>query len=229
MDIELCVKFRFYATMNNLYKDNKFFRLIPALNNSDIVKKSKYNFEKQKGAKTEKRNKINDIIDSKSTDEEKFKELLEKIYLSDLLAVITRYEWLYKNKQFTHAFYCKKPKPGELDSNTAILCRLRNIIMHFDIKSYQNQKIKYIKTLAFWETQLHCRNHFIHDLPAVKPTINNILNLIKNNFPDIFKKNDREIVDIYDDIAFINGLPVEDLPQYWSIGRQIYQINRQNK
>ncbi len=224
MDIESTMKMRFVAALSLVAKDKKFFRLIPALENPKIFDLNKYKSFKTKRSKNITRNKIRDLISSAQSDHEKFVYLIRIIYLSDLLTLITQYNWLYKNKLFMSEFYCTKVDSGKIDSNKALLCKLRNIIMHFDVKSYKENKEKYIKTLAFWETILHCRNHFIHDLPQIKPTTSNILRQIKDNFPEIFDKSDREIVDIYDDIAFINGLPIERLPLYWTIGRQIYQI-----
>lgn len=127
---------------------------------------------------------------------------------------------------FCNNFYTQKVSFNDIKKYASHLRGLRNIIMHFDIAKYNANKINYIETLAFWETQLFCQNCFIHKLPPIQPTIKNILNQIKTNYPLLFQEKDRQIVDIFDDIAFINGLPVEKLPQYWSIGRQIYETKK---
>ena len=33
---------------------------------------------------------------------------------------------------------------------------------------------------------------------------------------------------MYDDLAFINGVPVDKLPSLWSIGRAIYELKKEN-
>lgn len=151
------------------------------------------------------------------------------VYLSDILNLISRDSLIYKNPLFYNNFYTKSCSLNDVKAYSSKLSKLRNIIMHFDIDTYKNNKLEYIKTLAFGETQLHCKNYFILELPKIKPTINNILELIAKYYPQIFEIKDREIVDIFDDIAIINGLPVGKLPQYWSIGRQIYSIKINKK
>ena len=34
---------------------------------------------------------------------------------------------------------------------------------------------------------------------------------------------------MFDDAAFVNGWDVKDLPEYWTIGRQLYNLKRDNK
>ncbi len=230
MDIELCLKMCFTNAMSIAAKDKKFFRLIPAFKDSKIIEISKYNYKKrtQKG-KIETRNRLNDIINSSKQDDEKFRDFINLAYLSDILSLISRHSLIYKNPLFNNNFYTKNCSLNDVKAYSSKLSKLRNVIMHFDIDTYKNNKLEYIKTLAFWETQLHCKNYFIHELPKIKPTINNILELIAKYYPQIFEIKDREIVDIFDDIAFINGLPIENLPQYWSIGRQIYSIKTNKK
>ena len=222
MDIELCLKACFSNSLSIVASNKRFYRLLPAFNDPKIFEISKYNYKKfEKGNKVS-RNRINDIKSSSKTDDEKFNEFIKIAYLSDILSLITEYYLIHKNPKFCCNFYTQKVLLDDVKKYSSSLKKLRNIIMHFDIINYKNNKISYIEALAFWETQLHCKNCFIHDLPPVIPTIKNILKLIKSNYPDLFEENDRQIVDIFDDIAFINGLPVEKLPQYWSIGRQIY-------
>lgn len=229
MDIELCLKTSFATAMSISAKDKKFFRLIPAFTNSKIIELTKYNYKKyNQNQKIETRNRLKDIISSSKIDDEKFKEFIKIAYLSDILSLISKHNLIYKNPLFNNNFYTKKYSLNEIKAYSSRLGKLRNVIMHFDIETYKNNKIEYVKTLAFWETQLRCKNYFIHDLPKVTPTIKNILDLIAKYYPEIFKIRDREIVDIFDDIAFINGLPIEKLPQYWSIGRQIYSMKVNN-
>lgn len=229
MDIELCLKMSFINAMSIAAKDKKFFRLIPAFKDLKIIEISKYNYKKRtKNGKIETRNRLNDIINSSKQDNEKFIDFINIAYLSDILNLISKHSLIYKNPLFNNNFYTKTCSLNDVKAHSSKLSKLRNVIMHFDIDTYKNNKLEYIKTLAFWETQLHCKNYFIHDLPKVTPTIKNILKLIVKYYPEIFETKDREIVDVFDDIAIINGLPIEKLPQYWSIGRQIYSMKVNN-
>lgn len=228
MEIELCLKLYFEKASNIVAPDTKFKRLINYFGNSKLsFKYAKYNYEKVKqNGKIEKRNKIKDIIASKDEDKDKFNKFLKIAYLADILNIITEYDIIYKDTQFSNAFYTQKIDLNTLKKYASTLKKLRNIIMHFDVKSYKQNKLVHLDTLAFWESNLYCGNRFIHNLPKIKPTMENILQLIKDNNTELFYSSDREVVDVFDDIAFINGLPVEKFPQYWSIGRKIYSMKR---
>ena len=148
-------------------------------------------------------------------------------YLSDILKILTEYKKIYKDVKFHNCFYYnKKINFNDLKKYASKLKKLRNVIMHFNIANYKINKSIYIDTLIYWEMLIYCKNCFIHSLPPIKPTINNILNQLKERYPDIYNNDDRYLCDVFDDIALKNNLPVEKLPQYWSIGRQIYKIKK---
>lgn len=226
MDIELSLKDSFYNALHIVAPDKKFFRLIPYLSGvSFMTNLSKYNYAKiKKSGKKVVRNKINDIISSAEDDNTKIHKFLKLVYLADLLKIITDYSMIYKDKKFCRTMFLKKEPLNNLKSHASKLVSLRNIIMHFNISDYYMNKTKYLETLNFWETVLDCNNNFIHHIPELKPTIKNILNQIEIFQPNILKENDRIIVDVFDDIAFIKGLSTDDLPQYWSIIRQLYEV-----
>lgn len=227
MDIELCLKFCFSNALNIIAPGKRFFRITPALIGAQkIIDINKYKNQKHEKGKKIIRNRVKDIINSSKTDDEKFDEFVSIAYLSDILSLISEYKLIYQNPMFYNNFYTHKVPHNDIKKFSSLIRKLRNIIMHFDIDKYKSNKLNYIETLAFWETQLHCQNCFIHNLPPISPTINNILSIIKLHYPALLKESDREIVDVFDDIAFINGLPVEKLPLYWSICRQIYSIKR---
>lgn len=101
--------------------------------------------------------------------------------------------------------------------------------MHFNFSKYTQNKTNYLQSLVFWEHLIFCPNHFMHTLPAVKPDTTKILKLLATSCPDFYEMDDRLICDMFDDLAFINGKPIEKLPKLWTIGRQIYMLKQANK
>lgn len=208
MDIELKLKERLYSALLNAFRDNVFYVLEPFINK---------NFEK--------RTFIKDIVYSNRPYHKKLKLFIKMIYLSDVVTLITNYKKVHKDSRFKKAFYGEQiPEFNTNKSQASTLTSLRNVIMHFNISDYQNKKNEYLESLIYWEQLLYCENCFIHTLEPITPTIKNILNQLKECYPQIYEMNDRYICDIFDSIALKNGLPVERLPKYWSIGRQIYNI-----
>ena len=150
-------------------------------------------------------------------------------YLSDVLLILTDYKRIYQDVKFSNNFYRQKIVFNDLKKYAAAIKKLRNIVMHFRIQDYKINKLKFIDALTFWELLLVCNNCFIHSLPPIEPTIKNIVLQMKEFYPNFDNANDRHLCDIFDDIAFKNGLPVEKLPKYWSLGRQIYKYKKDSK
>lgn len=220
MDVEITLKTRFFNSLKYTYNANMFYVLIPFLKKN---LKGRY----KEGAGKAQRDCILDLISKKLSDELKLKEFINMAYLSDILKFITEYKKVYKDKKFNKHFYNNRNVYfNDLKKYSSKLKKLRNDIMHFNVQNFTRNKVVYIETLIFWELLLYCQNCFIHTLPPIKPTINNILNQLKDYYPDIYSKSDRYLCDVFDDIALKNNLPVDKLPQYWSIGRQIYIIKK---
>lgn len=100
--------------------------------------------------------------------------------------------------------------------------------MHFDINTYKQNKIGFIKALSYWELQLNCSKCFIHNLPPVVPKISPILKLLASYNPDFCTLSDRIVCDVFDEVAFLNGKEIKDLPEYWSIVRTYYELKRKH-
>lgn len=83
-----------------------------------------------------------------------------------------------------------------------------------------------LEALGYWERLLYCPNVFMYELPRTKPSTPEILKLLSLNFPELFDLDDRIICDMFDDLAFINGRAVNNLPKLWTVGRQIYELKR---
>ena len=103
--------------------------------------------------------------------------------------------------------------------------------MHFDFKTYSQNKLKWLEALTYWEKLLTSPNmKCIHDISPIKrPTVAPILRALSEVYPDFLMLSDRLVCDMFDDAAFVNGWDVKDLPEYWTIGRQLYILKRDNK
>ncbi len=210
MDIELCLKFQFKTSLEATFPNKMFYRLIPYL---------KENFKNRyvAGLGAKSRDKLNDLILSKQTEEEKLSKFIKMAYLSDLLKIITEYPAIYKDKNFNKNFYDKPVLFNDLKQNASRLKKLRNTIMHFDINNYKQNRQIYVKTLGYWEQMLNCTNGILYTLPAVEVEVNKILNLLAQKVSDFYILNDRIICDMFDELAILNGCKVEELPQYLPI------------
>mgnify|MGYP004523253453 CR=1 FL=1 len=219
MDIELNLKERFEHTLKLTFPNRMFYRLIPFLTSNF---KSRYLIYSRKKS----RDILIDLINSNKTEEEKLKRFVNIAYLSDLLKILTDYPAIYKDMNFNKNFYCQKIVFNDLKRYASLLKKLRNAIMHFDINTYKQNKIDFLKTLGYWEIQLNCSKCFIHNLPKVSPNITKILKVLSNYNPNFFELSDRIICDIFDEVAFLNGKEIKDLPEYWSILRANYNLKR---
>ena len=103
--------------------------------------------------------------------------------------------------------------------------------MHFDFKTYSQNKLKWLEALTYWEKLLTSPNmKCIHDISPIKrPAVAPILRALSEVYPDFLMLSDRLVCDMFDDAAFVNGWDVKDLPEYWTIGRQLYNLKRDNK
>lgn len=220
--VESALKTRLFIALTDTYK-NPFNRLIPYLKN--IIPHEKY----KSGSGICKRDRITDLLLSNKSQSDKLTYFLSMAYLLDTLKILTDYKPIFKDKDFCRHFYKNKPTQNIIKKNAANLNKLRNAVMHFDYTQYEQNKTIFLEALNFWERLLYCQNCFMHTLPTVKPKTMTLLSLLAKNFPNFFETNDRIICDMFDDLAFINGLPIEKLPTYWSIGRAIYHLKAKMK
>lgn len=219
MDIELRLKEKLKFVLQATFPNRMFYRLIPFL---EANFKARY----VEGCGKKSRDLLMDLIKSKKIEEEKLNEFVNMAYLSDLLKILTDNPAIYRDMTFNRNFYCKRVIFNELKKYASLLKKLRNAIMHFDINTYKQNKINFIKALGYWELQLNCSNCFIHDLPPVKPKITPILKLLALHNTEFFSLSDRIVCDVFDEIAFLNGKEIKDLPEYWSIVRGYYDLKR---
>lgn len=218
LNVEILLKDRIKSALITTYPKQEFNRIFNYVNT--VISRSKYKYKKN----GRNNNKIDDILNLKIEQKEKLNYLFNTIYLSDTLKILTDYAPIYKDRNFKNNFYINIPYFSTVQQNASNLKKLRNAIMHFNYDNYYKNKKEYLSSLSFWERLLDCSLSFVHELPNIKPTTTNILKLIKENYPDTYTENDRLVVDVFDDIAFINGVSINKLPKYWTIGRQWYKI-----
>lgn len=221
MDIELRLKGRLKFALNATFPNRMFFRLTPFL-----LTNFKNRYIEGFGKKS--RDLLMDLIKSKKIEEEKLDQFVNMAYLSDLLKILTDNPAIYKDMNFNKNFYCQKVLFNDLKKYASLLKKLRNAIMHFDINTYKQNKIGFIKALSYWELQLNCSKCFIHNLPQVVPKISPILKLLASYNPDFCTLSDRIVCDVFDEVAFLNGKEIKDLPEYWSIVRTYYELKRKH-
>ena len=218
--VEITLKNRLMYALTATYPNKAFNRLLPYLINT--IPHSKY----MSGNGRVKRDRINDLISSNKSQEEKLLKFFNMAYLYDVLALLTNYKQLMKDKAFKVNFYKNIPQHTLIEKHASNLNNLRNAIMHFNFNKYSQNKTDYLESLGFWERLIFCPNHFMHSLPAIKPDTAKILKLLATACPDFYELDDRVICDMFDDLAFINGKPINKLPKLWTIGRQIYLLKQ---
>lgn len=217
LNVEINLKERLKFALTTTYPNKEFSRLIKFLTLDNI--KNKY--------RKDGRNQITDLLNSKNVEMEKMSKFIDIAYLYDILRILKEYKPICKDKNFRNNFYTHFPGQNFINAQADCLNKLRNLVMHFNLHEYKNGKKDYLEALGYWERLLYCPNAFMYELPRIKPTTPKILQLLASNFPELFEFDDRIICDMFDDLAFINGKSVNNLPKLWTVGRQIYDLKKE--
>lgn len=175
---------------------------------------------------------------------QKFKHLISKMYLSDLLVMILQCEQFQKT-EITGNFYNNIPdKFSILISAKTNLLELRNGIAHYNFRDFEKNRSIYLESLKLFEIYIGRNIKGITELPKFeeKPSIRVILLSIKEIRPDLLEidanKDDemeyyynkhRVLMDLCDDIAIFNGYDTSELPSPWTILRQMYYLKQEIK
>lgn len=205
-------------------KTKLFNRLQPYLNKI----KSRYNYTRKTDGVAD--NYLNNIINSKDDDTKKFRKIIYRLYLRDLLGILD-FKNYYKDKFFIRTIYHQKPCHDDVKKFSSRLALLRNCVMHFNFNDYVSNRGEYISALIFFENHLDCFMRLINIMPGINNiTVQGILDSLYLHNPTIFDENDRILCDVYDDVAILNGKPADMLPQYWTILRCKYELlSKENK
>lgn len=174
----------------------------------------------------------------------KFTKLVNIMYLSDILFMVLCCKQFRKENIINNFYHILPRKYGLLIKNRSVLLDLRNVIAHYNFKDYAQNKKEYLNTLVLFESCMERNINGFKQFPkfSTKPSIKTILLEIKNVRPDLFEidpcKDDeleyyynkhRILLDLCDDIALYNGYEPQDLPSPWTVLRQMYSINRDDK
>ena len=216
-EIEISLKQKMFFALKETYHEKMFFRIIPYINSLKNVSKEILKIQK-----------------TELSEEKKLNKFLSMAYMSDVLNILTMYKPVYKYKIFQKNFYgyeIDDARFQEVITFTGKLIKLRNSIMHFNVSTYRKSKSAFLETLIYWEKLLDCPNmKYIHGHHFTdKPRVASILKALAETYPDFLNLSDRLVCDMFDDIAFINGWDINNLPEYWTIGRTLYDLKRKYK
>lgn len=231
--LELLIKHKIINLSTKIYKDEVMNVYSKFFNNAHIIKKY--------CSDTKNENYFIDIRDSKSiADVVKFERLINMLMLRHTLHFVFTEE-AFRINEIQNEFYAVKINGfKELRNNREALITLRNHIAHFNFKAYSKNKNEYLHALLLFEYSLGCSLGKYGRIPSNlgnKPNMKKIIETIFNLCPDLFMKNiphkqfpynkDRIIVDLYEDIAVLNGWEYNELKSQWDVIRAKYEFNRQ--
>lgn len=174
----------------------------------------------------------------------KFTKIVNIMYLSDILFIVLCCKQFRKIEILKSFYYSIPEKYGILRNSRNTLLDLRNVIAHYNFKDYEQNKKEYLNTLSLFETYMERNINGFKQFPkfSTKPSVKSILVEIKKVRPDLFEINlnrddemeyyynkHRVLLDLCDDIALYNGYEPKDLPSPWTVFRQMYSINHDDK
>lgn len=227
MRLELQIKISAFSAIIKVYQKDAFLQFKNFFTNNPRNKK----YNNAKG------NILNSIMNNnKLSDEEKLKQLLQNLYLSDLLTLMLTYKQ-FMIDEINEIFYFKIPENYiNIKKKRFLLKDLRNDIAHYNFSNYEKNKKEYWDALLEFEIYFGFSTKGILELPFFghKPTTREILYKIGEARPDLLKANfeeneyfynkDRILLDLYDEIALYNGYDETDLQSPWSILREVYRV-----
>ncbi len=171
---------------------------------------------------------------SRKTNNEKLIMSVNKMYLGEILNLFANPVFL-KNRKVASNFFPVQTVTNNSDfqQKQKALKDFRNSIAHGNIKKYNLERNRMIKGLVFFEKILQCSTFFSFDIlnkisNSRKLSVNEILSIIYD-INNLYFKDDKILIMIFDDIALINGYTFKSLPQRWTIIRQKFELEKQIK
>ena len=170
------------------------------------------------------------IFKEKKDNLKKLEISLDKMYTSEVIAFLSHSVFL--KDRIRKNFFTKdvQTNKNEFRKIAKSYKDFRNCICHFDVKQFKLEKTQFINALIYFEKVVNCRYRFsLGSLETLedKPSISSILRYIYNTHPEYFK-DDRVLVNVFDDIARLIDFRTDNLPQYKSIIRQKFKIEELN-
>ena len=219
--VEQYLKNRIVAKYTTIFGDKAYNILFEYFIKLEKIPNAKY------------KRKFTSIWKSNKTNQEKLINSVNTMYLPEILE-------LFKNKAYTlnavrKGFFAISVNTieEEFQNRQKYLKELRNYVAHFNYKKMHKDKKALLKSLVYFEYLLGYRQSFDYQVVNVldkskKLATKTILELIYQQNPSYFS-DDRLLISLFDDIAIMTGYNSRELPQRWSIGRQKYEMQRQNK
>lgn len=221
MQVEITLKKLLYTKYNNAHGEGAY----------NIVYRYIREIEKHRN---ENNKTFLKIFNSSKTNQEKLELSFEKMYLSEILNLFANKIFL-KNKKMVNNFFYVPVKTNETNfqKKQKYLKEFRNCIAHFNKKKYLIDKKKYIDALIYFENILNCNVKFNYDNLSFlnrtrKLSLKEILYFIYQTNKTIFD-DDKLLILLFDDLAFINGYSFKELPQRKSIIREYFRIKEKIK
>ena len=230
--LELLLKKKIKECSLSAYGDDVMDKFVKFFSNAKIYNKYKNDSENKNYFLTIRDNK--DIPNAV-----KFTSIINILTLRHLLHFIFTEE-NFRIKEIAEKFYVKERVNFlELKKAKTPLVNLRNYIAHFDFKKYQKDKNEYLHSLLLYEINIGCSLGKYDSIPndlGYKPAMTKIIEKIYELAPELFYKNvphsafpynkDRMIVDMYEDIAVLNGYEYGELKSQWDVIREKYRFNK---
>lgn len=166
------------------------------------------------------------IFKEKKGNLKKLELSIDKMYTSEVIAFLSHSVFLkdkVRKNFFNKGIHTNK---NEFRRIAKYYKDFRNCICHYDVKQFKLEKSKFVDALLYFEKIVNCKYRFtsgsLENL-EYKPSIKSILQYIYNTNPEYFR-DDRILVNVFDDIARLIDFRTDDLPQYKSIIRQKFKI-----
>ncbi len=219
MDLEHCLKNKILYKFYNVHQGNCF----------KVLSAYFINIEKRK---KDYRNKFSKLKSSDILGYEKLEKALEYLFFSDLIQLLN--EPIFIKDKAAKNFYLSKIQPETFKSHIKPIKKFRNAVAHYNYREYRKFRRKFVDSLIYFERLIGCSKFNIIDydsLPkeyAKKPGTKKILSILYNQNKEIFK-NDKVLIEIFDQIAILYGYTYDSLPQRWTIIRQKFQLEKEVK
>ena len=235
MRLEILMKHSLINSVISYYNDDSL----------KIFNKFFYNKKRQERYQNNKGNSFLAILKNPQLiDRQKFIQLVNIMYFSDILFLVLCCKEFFV-PEITKKFYHQVPeKFSRLVKARHVLQDLRNVIAHYNFKDYEQNKQCYVEALLLFEIHMGQNIKGVIQFPKFnqKPTIQTILQAIKDVRPDLFEidinrddeieyfyNKHRILLDLCDDIALFNNYEPQELPSPWTVLRQMYAIKKFSK
>lgn len=229
--LELLLKWKIIDCVTLIYRNNSISTFSKFFSNKKIIEK----YYNDKGV-----NSFLSIINDESLPEAaRFINIIPILHLRHILMFIF-HEEAFRIPAIQKRFYDKVPQTfSNLRKNCKNLINLRNDIAHFNFKRYRENKVNYHEALILFEMHIGCSlgkySYIPNNLPY-KPSIMQIHKKIYELAPELYKKDtphsdfaynkDRMIIDMFEDIAVLNGWEYSELKSPWDIIRAKYKFTQ---